>query len=138
MTICLFFHPWACHAIRGPYLHLAEKRPTDGIARPRIGPRELRAAMAVGRQLATMGRKSSATGWNGCPNRPQANSRVGPGCRSTTCRMGGALVASRGCVMNCWRILCHWGFVFDVIVPRLRSVSETTTSEWSELPRTGA
>ena len=39
----------------------------------------------------------------------------------------------RGGVMNCWRILYRWGFVRHAIVPRLRSVSESTTSELSEL-----
>jgi len=26
MTLCVLFYPWACHAIRGPHLHLAETR----------------------------------------------------------------------------------------------------------------
>ena len=35
--------------------------------------------------------------------------------------------------MNCWRTLYHGGFVSDSIVPRLRSVWESTTAGLSEL-----
>jgi len=38
-----------------------------------------------------------------------------------------------GHVMDCWRILCHLGFISDIILPWPSSISETTTCELGKL-----
>jgi len=81
-------HPWVPIFI-GQRKGLRMASHAHGWDRENCGPRP-------GRQLATMGRKPSATGWSGCPNRSQTSPRVGSGCRSTTDR--------RGCRAGCVRL----------------------------------